>query len=72
MSNSQVVIDTLVAKRDQLISERDKMRDQFNSQIEEIEKSLVILAGGPVWENKMSTPYDDESPDAIRGTEDGI
>ena len=72
MNNKRIVIETLIAKRDQLISERNKMRSQFDSQIEEIEESLIILSGGQPWENKMSTPYDDESPDTIRGTEDGI
>lgn len=72
MSNNQVVIDTLKAKREQLIAEKNKLIRQYQDQIEEIEEALTLLSGGPVWDQPKEVLYDDESPTYISGTEDGI
>lgn len=72
MSNNQVVIDTLIKKRDQLITERNKISRELNTQIEELELALDKLAGGPVWDNPKEAAYDDDNPNYITGTEDGI
>lgn len=72
MSNNQVVIDTLIKKRDQLIAERNKTAKEFNTQIEEIELALDQLSGGNTWDSPKEDIYDDESPTYIIGTEDGI
>lgn len=72
MSNNQVVIDTLMNKRGQLIIERDGIVNNFNAQIEEIEDALDKLAGKAVWRPEKTEAYDDENPNYIKGTEDGI
>lgn len=72
MSNNQVVIDTLMLKRDQLIAERNRITRDYNYQLEEIEDALDKLAGKSVWRSEKTEPYDDENPNYIQGTEDGI
>lgn len=72
MSNSQVVIETLTQKRETLIKERDQMYWKFNEQIREIEDALAELTGQAVGKAANIALYDDENPDYIRGTEDGI
>lgn len=72
MSSNQVVIDTLIKKRDQIITERNKIVKEMNSQLGEIEDALDQLAGKSVWRPEKTEPYDDENPAYITGTEDGI
>ena len=73
MSNNQVVIDTLIKKRDQLIVQRDEAWSKFKEQIDEIEDALDTLAGKQVWRTQFNlVAYDDENPDYIKNTEDGI
>lgn len=72
MSNNQVVIDTLIAKRDQIIVERNKIVKELNKQLEEIEDALDQIAGKSVWRPEKTELYDDENPAYIKGSEDGI
>jgi hypothetical protein len=72
MGNNQVVIDTLIKKRDDLMSQRDAATRKFNEQIEEIEEALDKLAGKEVWRNADQTVYDDENPDYIRQSQEEI
>jgi hypothetical protein len=72
MSNNQVVIATLIEKRDLLLAAQKKIHDEYQKSIDEIEDALDILAGKAVWRASDATTYDDESPNAITGTEDGI
>lgn len=72
MSNNQIVIETLTVKRDFLIGKRDELIAQYNSQIAEIEDALDVLAGKKVWRTENQELYDDQNPDYIRNTEDGI
>lgn len=72
MSNNQVVIDTLLKKRDQLFAEQRRINDEFQAQINEVEDALDVLAGKSVWRKAPTTVYDDENPSYIAGNEDGI
>lgn len=72
MSTSQVVIDTLIKKRDQIIIERNKIVKELNGQLGEIEDALDQLSGKYVWRPEKKELYDDENPVYITGTEDGI
>lgn len=72
MSNNQVVIDTLMKKREQLIGQRDEIWQRLTKEINEIEDAIDILDGKRVWRNPPPEAYDDENPNYIKGTEDGI
>lgn len=72
MSNNQVVITTLIEKRDLLLAAQKKIHAEYQKSIDEIEDALDTLAGKKVWRTNAVEPYDDESPSAIIGTEDGI
>lgn len=72
MSNNQVVIETLVNKREQLLADQKRVHYEYQQQIDELEDALDTLAGKKVWRTVATEVYDDESPNALRGTEDGI
>ena len=72
MNNNQVVIDTLIKKRDQLMAERDAATRRYNEQIGEIEEALDRLAGKEVWRISDPAVYDDENPDYIRQSQEEI
>lgn len=72
MSNNQVVVDTLLDKRDKLIAEQRSHYDRLQDQINEIEDALDKLAGKSVWRPEKQEAYDDENHGYISGTEDGI
>jgi hypothetical protein len=72
MSNNQVVIETLTSKRKQLLVDQERVYHEYQKQINEIEDALDALAGKNVWRTQSVEAYDDESPNAITGSEDGI
>jgi len=72
MSNNQVVIETLMSKREQLLADQKRVHYEYQQQIDEIEDALDTLAGKKVWRTSAVDVYDDASPNALRGTEDGI
>jgi hypothetical protein len=72
MSNNHVVISTLINKREQLLATQQKVHAEYQEQIDELEDALDNLAGKTVWRKVNTVAYNDESPDYIRNTEDGI
>lgn len=66
MSNNKVVINTLLSKRDTLISEKKKAIRQFNAEICEIENAIETLSGERPWQGGPAVLYDDEHPDYIK------
>ncbi len=72
MSNNQVVISTLIDKRETLLATQAKVHAEYQEQIDELEDALDKLAGKTVWRKVNTAVYSDESPDYIRNTEDGI
>lgn len=42
----------------------------YNSELKEVEKQISSITGEPI--NSYEQLYDDEAPDSIMGTEDGI
>lgn len=71
MSNNQVVIDTLIKKRDQLQAERNKVTEKLDAEIAEVENAIRIMSGKREIPNRSTDVYDDENPDYITGNEDG-
>lgn len=69
---SNPAVETLLKKREQVVEERRKMNEKFDNEIEQLESAIVLIAEGKVWEVSITETYDDENPDQIRGTEDGI
>jgi hypothetical protein len=72
MSNNTVVVNTLLAKRDTLVSEKRKMIQQFNSEIVEIENAIETLTGDRPWQAGPSVIYDDQNPDYIKASAEEI
>ena len=73
MSNNQVVIQSLIKQREQLIDKKLQAIAQFDADVLEIEKAIEILSGKKLGKEPFRTePYDDENPDYITGNEDGI
>jgi hypothetical protein len=70
MSNSAV--DALMIKRDELVAEQMQSYQAFEKSIKEVETAIETLAGKKVWEIKPAEHYNDETPNYIKGTEDGI
>jgi hypothetical protein len=54
------------------LAAQKKIHDEYQASINEIEDALDTLAGKRVWRTNAVEAYDDESPSAITGTEDGI
>jgi len=65
-------IEVLFRERERLVTERDTMLRKFSSLISGIETSIETLSGKTVWETEQGIVYDDQNPDYIKSTEDGI
>lgn len=72
MSNNQVVIDTLVHKREQLVSDKAAAINRFDAEIQELETAIERLSGKKVWEMTSETRYDDTHPDYIKGSQEEL
>lgn len=70
MSNN-IAIQVLLKRRKELQEERIKFLEISGNQIREIDHSIAALNGGEFILSD-DPKYDDESPDYIKGTEDGI
>lgn len=72
MSNNQLVIDTLSKKLVSLREEQQAHWHRLQEQINEVSDAILVLSGQKTPLRKDIVSYDDESPDYIRNTEDGI
>lgn len=64
----QVAIQVLIDKRQSLISERNRLEEQYNQEISEIENAIETLSGKKVWETLSEEQYDDLNPNYIKGS----
>lgn len=69
---SNLAIESLTAKRIQLVEERQKAIDRFDYEIAELDEAIEIVSGRKAKDIIATTNYDDKSPDYIKNTEDGI
>ncbi len=67
-----LAIQSLLTKRDQLLSEKAKLIERLDSEIKEIETAIEELSGKKVWEIKEMVLYDDEHPDYIKSSQEEI
>lgn len=70
---SNIAVDTLTKKLDQLFEEKRAVNEQLDSEIASIVEALTALGQKP--DNgvpKSGENYDDENPGYIKNTEDGI
>lgn len=65
-------ISELIKKRDDIVEKRKTMLNVFDKEINDYNKAISILTGKSVAEVEYDMDYDDQSPDYIKGTEDGI
>lgn len=66
MSNNQIVVDTLLKKRDQLKVEMDAAYAKYFDEVTEINQAIEKLTGKKASEVASITLYDDEHPDYIK------
>ena len=64
---SNVAIETLVNKKIKLLDEQQKMNEKFDLEIAELIKAIKCLRG-EYHDEQNETPYDDESPNYIKGS----
>lgn len=72
MSNNNVVINTLITKRELLLDEKTKAIARFDGEISEIETAIETLSGKRVWETSQALIYDDERHDYIQQSQEEI
>lgn len=65
---SNLALETLIQKREQLIAEKQKMTERFDGEIIQLEKSIELLSGKKVWDFGLINTYDDENPDYIKAS----
>ncbi len=65
---TDVVTETLLKKRNQLLLEKEQMLEKLNQEINSIEAAIERLSGKKVWEIEPTTFYDDENPDYIKAS----
>ena len=63
-----IVTETLLKKRNQLLLEKEQMLEKLNQEINSIEAAIERLSGKKVWEIEPTTFYDDENPDYIKAS----
>jgi len=69
---SNLALDTLIKKRQQLEDERSSVLQKYSEQIVELDSAIIAINGGRMPDMLSKTGYDDESPTYITGAEDGI
>jgi hypothetical protein len=67
-----VAIKALLDEWSKLKVEQQSAWGKFQVAIDEIEASIQILTDKPISDVVKETTYDDENPEYIKGTEDGI
>lgn len=67
---SNLVIESLLAKRDQLLTEKSAAIQMFDSQISEIETAVEKLYGKQCWDLTTNELFDDLSPNYIKGSQE--
>lgn len=65
---SNLAVDALIKKRDDLKAEQIRIARQFDAEISEIETAIEKLDGKKVWEFGPDYHYDDENPNYIKGS----
>ena len=64
----EAAIQELINKRQFLIAERDRILDEYNLNISEMENAIELLSGKKVWEISSEEKYDDLNPNYIKGS----
>ena len=70
--SSNLAVDSLLIKRQQLLDEKIKMLEKYNGEIEDLERAIEILSGKKSWELQSEILYDDEHPDYIKASQEEI
>jgi predicted metal-dependent hydrolase len=69
----QAAIDELLRKKEALIQKQQASWNEYQQQIDGLEKAIRLLEGTPEGKRiDIESLYDDENPNYITGTEDGI
>lgn len=69
---SNLAIETLLKKRQQLQDERMKFLERTGTEIREIDEAIKQINGEYVFQKVGDVLYDDEHPDYIKGSQEEI
>ena len=69
---SNLAVELLIDQRVKLLQEQHEMNEKFREKIGHLNAAIKQLRGLSETEPIPETKYDDESPDYIKGTEDGV
>lgn len=64
-------IELLRQKWQDTLNEKNTMIEKYDAKLAELDQAIEVLCGNKI-NDKSQTSYDDENPDYIKGTEDGI
>jgi len=65
---SDLAIEELLKRKNELVAERDSFVSSINDQISGLESAIELLSGKKVWEVEKEPKYDDENPNYIKGS----
>lgn len=69
---SNFALESLLTLRLDFIARKEKSIQEWDKKIEDVDKAIKIIEGGSAKNPSTITLYDDENPDYIRNSEDGI
>ena len=69
---SNIAVDLLIEKRNKLHAELMDVNQKYGAEIRELDSAIRNLTGESISEIETDHRYDDENPDYIKNTEDGI
>lgn len=64
--NNNLAVDTLIKKREDLLVAKAAAINQFNAEIQQINRAIETLSGQNVFEAQNIALYDDERHDYIK------
>jgi len=67
-----LALKALLEKREQLLAEKSKMLELLNTEISELEDAIEKLSGQQLVQKVSEVPYDDETPNYIRSSQEEI
>jgi hypothetical protein len=65
-----IALESLISKREQLLSEMKAMEDRFKAEISELDTAIELLSGKTVWQIQSESLYNDEHPDYIKSSQE--
>ncbi len=69
---NKTVLETLDQKKQELIAEKQKMVEQFDTQIKEVENAIKLILGDNDADFLPDFTFEDENPNYIKSSQEEI